>query len=64
MFFLLAASASAVGIAQAADNKLDSELNASKALAEDGMTVLLMTHEMCFALEVTDKIVFMNQGRI
>ena len=64
MFFLLAASACAVGIAQAADNKLDSELNASKALAEDGMTVLLMTHEMCFALEVTDKIVFVNQGRI
>lgn len=64
MFFLLAASASAVGIAQAADNKLDSELNASKALAEDGMTVLLMTHEMCFALELTDKIVFVNQGRI
>jgi polar amino acid transport system ATP-binding protein len=35
-----------------------------KGLAEDGMTMLLVTHEMRFAFEVSDKIVFMNQGRI
>ncbi|MNP82514.1 Histidine transport ATP-binding protein HisP [compost metagenome] len=28
------------------------------------MTMLLVTHEMRFAFEVSDKIVFMNQGRI
>jgi polar amino acid transport system ATP-binding protein len=35
-----------------------------KGLAEEGMTMLLVTHEMRFAFEVSDKIVFMNQGRI
>ncbi|NWC08371.1 amino acid ABC transporter ATP-binding protein [Pseudomonas agarici] len=35
-----------------------------KDLAEEGMTMLLVTHEMRFAFEVSDKIVFMNQGRI
>ena len=39
-------------------------LNVIKGLAEDGMTMLLVTHEMRFAFEVSDKIVFMNQGRI
>lgn len=28
------------------------------------MTMLLVTHEMRFAYEVSDRIVFMNQGRI
>lgn len=35
-----------------------------KSLVEDGMTMLLVTHEMRFAYEVSDRIVFMNQGRI
>ncbi|WP_409159316.1 amino acid ABC transporter ATP-binding protein [Pectobacterium sp. B2J-2] len=35
-----------------------------KSLAEDGMTMLLVTHEMRFAYEVSDCIVFMNQGKI
>lgn len=35
-----------------------------KGLAEEGMTMLLVTHEMRFAYEVSDQIVFMNQGRI
>ncbi|MDV6994276.1 amino acid ABC transporter ATP-binding protein [Dickeya solani] len=35
-----------------------------KSLAEDGMTMLLVTHEMRFAYEVSDRIIFMNQGRI
>jgi polar amino acid transport system ATP-binding protein len=28
------------------------------------MTMLLVTHEMKFAFEVSDRVVFMNQGRI
>ncbi|WP_338545902.1 amino acid ABC transporter ATP-binding protein [Pseudomonas benzopyrenica] len=35
-----------------------------KDLAQDGMTMLLVTHEMRFAHEVSDRIVFMSQGRI
>ncbi|AUH02117.1 amino acid ABC transporter ATP-binding protein [Pectobacteriaceae bacterium CE70] len=35
-----------------------------KSLAEEGMTMLLVTHEMRFAYEVSDRIIFMNQGRI
>ena len=42
----------------------DQVLSVIKGLAEDGMTMLLVTHEMRFAFEVSDKIVFMNQGRI
>ena len=33
-------------------------------LARDGMTMLLVTHEMTFARRVADMTVFMNQGRI
>ncbi|ATA21225.1 amino acid ABC transporter ATP-binding protein (PAAT family) [Gibbsiella quercinecans] len=33
-------------------------------LANEGMTMLLVTHEMRFAYEVSDRIVFMNQGKI
>ncbi|MBX6322718.1 MAG: amino acid ABC transporter ATP-binding protein [Rhodospirillaceae bacterium] len=35
-----------------------------RALAEDGMTLLIVTHEMGFAREVADRIVFMDNGRI
>lgn len=35
-----------------------------KALAEDGMTMMLVTHEMAFAKEVADKILFFDDGRI
>jgi polar amino acid transport system ATP-binding protein len=35
-----------------------------KGLADDGMTMLLVTHEMRFAREVADRIIFMNEGRI
>ncbi|MGF1477005.1 MAG: amino acid ABC transporter ATP-binding protein [Geminicoccaceae bacterium] len=34
------------------------------ALAEDGMTMICVTHEMGFARKVADKMVFMDQGRI
>lgn len=33
-------------------------------LAEDGMTMLCVTHEMGFAREVADQVVFMDQGSI
>jgi len=33
-------------------------------LAEDGMTMLCVTHEMGFARKVADKVIFMDQGRI
>jgi general L-amino acid transport system ATP-binding protein len=33
-------------------------------LAEDGMTMLCVTHEMGFARQVADRVVFMDEGRI
>ena len=33
-------------------------------LARDGMTMVVVTHEMGFAREVADRIIFMDQGRI
>jgi ABC-type polar amino acid transport system ATPase subunit len=35
-----------------------------KQLAEDGMTMVLVTHEMQFARDVADLVVFMAEGRI
>ena len=52
-------------VTSALDPELVGEvLSVIKGLAEEGMTMLLVTHEMRFAYEVSDKIVFMNQGRI
>ena len=34
------------------------------ALADDGMTMLCVTHEMGFARQVADRVVFMDAGRI
>ena len=39
-------------------------LNVMKALAEEGMTMLVVTHEMGFAREVADRVVFMYDGAI
>lgn len=33
-------------------------------LAEDGMTMMCVTHEMGFARRVADRVIFMDQGRI
>jgi polar amino acid transport system ATP-binding protein len=33
-------------------------------LAQDGMTMIVVTHEMQFAREVGDRVVFMDDGRI
>lgn len=35
-----------------------------KALAEDGMTMLIVTHEMQFARDVADRVIFMDDGVI
>ncbi len=39
-------------------------LEVMKTLAAEGMTMLVVTHEMGFAREVGQRIVFMDQGRI
>jgi polar amino acid transport system ATP-binding protein len=39
-------------------------LNVMRALARDGMTMLVVTHEMGFAREVSDQVAFMEGGRI
>jgi polar amino acid transport system ATP-binding protein len=39
-------------------------LNVMKSLAQAGMTMLVVTHEMGFAREVADKVVFMFEGSI
>ena len=52
-------------VTSALDPELVNEvLNVIKDLAVEGMTMLLVTHEMKFAFEVSDRVVFMNQGRI
>ena len=33
-------------------------------LAEDGMTMLVVTHEMGFAREVANRVIFMDEGQI
>ena len=37
-------------------------LNVMKNLAEEGMTMIVVTHEMSFAREVSDRVVFMDKG--
>ena len=39
-------------------------LNVMKGLAKEGMTMVVVTHEMGFAREVGDRILFMDQGYI
>ena len=39
-------------------------LDTMVGLAEDGMTMLVVTHEMGFARQVANRIVFMDQGQI
>ena len=34
------------------------------ALAEDGTTMVLATHEMAFARDVASKVCFLDQGRV
>ncbi|MCR4579894.1 MAG: amino acid ABC transporter ATP-binding protein [Treponema sp.] len=39
-------------------------LNVMKDLAKEGMTMVVVTHEMGFAREVADRVLFMNNGYI
>ena len=39
-------------------------LDVIKSLAHSGMTILIVTHEMGFAKEISDRIVFIDQGKI
>ncbi len=52
-------------ITSALDPELVGEvLRVVEALAEEGMTLLMVTHEMNFARKVADRVVFMHAGRI
>jgi polar amino acid transport system ATP-binding protein len=52
-------------VTSALDPELVNEvLQVIKGLAEDGMSMLIVTHEMRFAYEVSSRVIFMNQGRI
>lgn len=49
----------------ALDPEMISEvLDVMTELAEEGMTMLCVTHEMGFARKVADRVIFMDQGRI
>ena len=39
-------------------------LDTMTALAEDGMTMMVVTHEMGFARQIADRVVFMDNGEI
>ncbi|RRJ82272.1 amino acid ABC transporter ATP-binding protein [Aestuariirhabdus litorea] len=39
-------------------------LDVMKSLAQDGVTMIVVTHEMGFARQVADRVVFMENGRI
>ena len=39
-------------------------LNVMKELAKDGMTMIVVTHEMGFAKEVADRVIFMDEGKV
>ena len=52
-------------ITSALDPELVGEvLRVVESLADDGMTLLMVTHEMSFARKVSDRLVFMHAGRI
>jgi glutamate transport system ATP-binding protein len=49
----------------ALDPEMVSEvLDAMVSLAKDGMTMVVVTHEMGFARKAADRVIFMDQGRI
>ena len=39
-------------------------LQVMKELAEEGMTMVIVTHEMNFARDVADRVIFMDDGKI
>ncbi|MCF4123519.1 amino acid ABC transporter ATP-binding protein [Antribacter sp. KLBMP9083] len=52
-------------ITSALDPELVGEvLDLVRRLKDDGATILMATHEMAFAREVADRVVFLDQGRV
>lgn len=52
-------------ITSALDPELVGEvLKVVEGLAQEGMTLLMVTHEMSFARKVSDRVIFMHQGRV
>jgi polar amino acid transport system ATP-binding protein len=52
-------------VTSALDPELVSEvLNVIRGLKDDGMTMVIATHEMGFARDVADQVCFLDQGRI
>jgi len=52
-------------ITSALDPELVGEvLRVVEALADEGMTLMMVTHEMNFARKVADRVIFMHQGRV
>ena len=48
----------------APDTSLEPLLRVMRALAEEGRTMLVVTHEMGFARTVADRVIFMDGGEI
>jgi len=49
----------------ALDPEMVSEvLDVIKKLAETGITMILVTHEMGFAREISDRVIFMDEGKV
>ncbi len=52
-------------ITSALDPELVGEvLRVVESLAVEGMTLMMVTHEMSFARKVSDRVIFMHQGRV
>ena len=52
-------------ITSALDPELVGEvLQVVEGLARDGMTLMMVTHEMGFARKVSDRVIFMHQGKV
>ena len=52
-------------ITSALDPELVGEvLKVVEGLAQEGMTLLMVTHEMSFARKVSNRVIFMHQGRV
>ncbi|PSC04165.1 phosphate ABC transporter ATP-binding protein [Alsobacter soli] len=52
-------------VTSALDPELTGEvLKVIEALAQDGMTMVMVTHEMGFARSIADRVVFMHRGKV
>jgi len=44
--------------------RVGEELRVMRSMAEEGRTMIVVTHEMAFACEVSNHLVFLHQGRV